>query len=123
MTGLLNDLATATPIRLPLVATGPAAMRVAVVFIGMDAVPILSKRVRRDEPQNRVRKSANVSCLRREADENPAPRWNGVIRQAKRGMIPILSVMKVGTDKPQLCARESRTFVSGCRKHMRCSVL
>jgi hypothetical protein len=89
-------------------------MRVGVVFIGTDAVRILAKGVGRDKPQNRVTKSKGVCCLppagaghRREADEKPASGWYGAMQQAMRGMMPILSVMKVGRDRPQLCAKES----------------
>ena len=89
-------------------------MRIGVVFMGTDAVRILSKGVGRDRPQDRVKKATGVCRLRpasaghsREADETPVPRWSGAIRQAMRGMMPILSVMKIGRDRPQLCARES----------------
>jgi hypothetical protein len=89
-------------------------MRIGVVFIGTDAVRILSKGVGQDKPQNRVTKSTGVGRLppagvgrRREADENPAPGWYGAIRQTMCDMVPILSVMKVGRDRPQLCAGES----------------
>ena len=44
---------------------------------------------------------------RREADEIAGVRWYGAMQQTMRGMMPILSVMKVGRDRPQLCARES----------------
>ena len=112
-TGLLNDLVTLTAIRLSSLSAGPDAMRIGVVFTGTDAVRILAKSVGRDKPQNRVTKSTGVCCLppagvghRREADENPASGWCGAMQQAMRGMMPILSVMKVGRDRPQLCARE-----------------
>jgi hypothetical protein len=32
------------------------------------------------------------------------------MQQTMHGMMPILSVIKVGRDRPQLCARESRAF-------------
>jgi hypothetical protein len=56
MTGLLNDLATPTSIRLSSLSAGPDAMMVGVVFTGPTEaiVPILLKR---DKPQDRVRKS------------------------------------------------------------------
>jgi hypothetical protein len=114
VTGLLNDLVTLTALRLSSLSAGPDGMRISVVFTGTDTVWLLSKNVDRDEPQNRVRKSTGVGCLlpadvghRREADEKVASKWYGAMQQAMRGMMPILSVMKVGRDRPQLCARES----------------
>ena len=87
MTGLLNDLATLTAIRLSSLSAGPDAMRVGVVFTGTGTVRILSKDIGRDN--------------------NPALGRYGAMQQVMRGMMPILSVMKVGRDKPQHCARES----------------
>jgi hypothetical protein len=114
VTGLLNDLATLTRIRLSSLSAGPDAMRIGVVFTGTDAVRILAKSVGRDKPQNRVRRSTGVGCLppagvgqRGEADEKPASGWYGAMQQAMRGMMPILSVIKVGRDTPQLYAEES----------------
>ena len=101
MTGLLNDLAS--------LSAGPDAMRIGVMSKRTDA-----KGVGRDKPQNPVTQSTGVGCLppagvgrRRVADEKPESGWYGAMQQAMRGMMPILSVMKVGRDRPQLCARES----------------
>ena len=84
------------------------------MFTGTDAVRMLSKSIGRDKPQNRVTKSTGVGRLppvgvgrRREADENPASGWYGAMQQTMCDMMPILSVRKVGRDRPQLCARES----------------
>jgi hypothetical protein len=114
VTGLLNDLVTLTAIRLSSLSAGPDAMRIGVVFTGTDALRIRSKYVGRDKPQIRVTKSMGVGslppagvCRRRVADEKPESGWYGAMQQAMRGMMPILSVMKVGRDRPQLCARES----------------
>ena len=114
-TGLLKDLVTLTAIRLWSLSAGPDAMRIGVVFIGTCTVRVLSQGVGRDKPQNRATKSTGVCCLppagvghRRDADEKPASGWYGAMQQAMRGMMPILSVIKVGRDRPQLCARESR---------------
>jgi hypothetical protein len=122
MTGLLNDLATLTAIRLSSLSVGADAMRIGVVFTGTDAVRILSNGVARDRPQNRVTKSTGVGRLppagvgrRREAEENPAQGWYGAMQQTTCDMVPILSVMKVGRDRPQLCARESRGSSRQCR--------
>jgi hypothetical protein len=83
------------------------------VFTGTDDVRILSKGGGRDRPQNWVTKSTGVRCLppagvgqRGEADEKPASGWYGAMQQAMRGMMPILSVIKIGRDRPQLCATE-----------------
>jgi len=80
-TGLLNDLATLTAIRLSSLSAGLYATQIGVVFIGTDAVRILSKGVGRGKPQNRVTKSKGVGCLPpaavghgREAAK-PAPGW------------------------------------------------
>ena len=81
-------------------------MRIGDVFTGTDAVRILSKGGARDKPQNRVTKSTGVG-RRREADENPASGWYGAMQRTMCDMMPILSGMKVGRDRPQLCARES----------------
>jgi hypothetical protein len=129
-TGLLNDLVTLTAIRLSSLSAGPDAMRIGVVFTGTDAVRILAKSTGRDKPQNRVMKSTGIGRRppagagdAREADKNPASGWYGAMQQTMRDMMPILSVMKIGRDRPQLCARESRGFNSKCRKHMSCPVL
>ena len=80
--GLLNDLVTLTAIGLSSLSAGPDAMRIGVVFIGTDAVWILSKGIGRDKPQNRVKRSTGACCLppagvghRREADKNRASGW------------------------------------------------
>jgi hypothetical protein len=44
------------------------------------------------------------------------------MQQTMRGMMPILSLMKVGRDRPQLCARESSHLFIVRRKHTSCSV-
>jgi hypothetical protein len=110
-------LVTLTAIRLSSLSAAPDATRIGAVFIGTDAVRILSKGVGRDKSQNRVTRSTGGGRLppagvgrRREADEKPASGWYGAMQQAMRGMMPILSVTKVGRDRPQLCARESRAF-------------
>lgn len=115
VTGLLDSVAALTRVRLPRVADGPDAMRIAVVVAGVDAVPILPKTIGRDRPQYWVRKSAGFCCrgvwraLTRAA---PAARCR-TMRRGMRAMMPILSLMKVSRDRPQLCARESRAFEPG----------
>lgn len=98
MTGLLSELATLTAIRLSSLSAGPDAMRIGVVFIGTNAVRLLSKSIGWDKPQNRVTKSTGACCLPpaagghgREADKNPASGWYGAMQRAMRGMMPILS--------------------------------
>ena len=114
VTGLLNDLVTLTALRLSSLSAGPDAMRIGVVFTGADAVRILAKGVGRDRPQNRATKSTGIGRRppagagdAREADKNPASGWYGAMQQTMRDMMPILSVMKIGSDRPQHCARES----------------
>ena len=104
-------------------------MRIGVVFIGTDAVRILSKGVGQDRPQYRVTTSTGVGRLspagvgqRREADEIAGVRWYGAMQQTMRGMMPILSLIKVGRDRPQLCARESSHLFIVRRKHTSCPV-
>jgi hypothetical protein len=98
-TGLLNDLVTLTALRLSSLAADPDATRIGVVFTGTNVVRVLSKGVGRLPPAGVGR--------RREADEKPASGWYGAMQQTMRGIMPILSVRKVGRDRPQLCARES----------------
>jgi hypothetical protein len=43
VTGLLNDVVTLTAIRLSSLSAGPDVMQIGVVFVGTDAVRILSK--------------------------------------------------------------------------------
>jgi len=128
---LLDGLATLTRFRLLRIASGPDAMGSGVVFTGTDTPPILSKSIGRYGPQNRVGKSMRVCCRDGRALALPARKetcasWlagREVVQQGMRGMVPILSVMKVGRDRPQLCARESRHKSGHCRKHMSCPVL
>ena len=75
MTGLLNDLAPLTALRLSSLSAGPDPMRIGVVFIGADAARILSKGIGR----HKLTKSTGVCSLppagvghRREVDEKPA---------------------------------------------------
>ena len=83
-------------------------------------MPILLKSVGGDKPQYRVRKSTRFCC--RDAglvlamqtgdaaasmdDDMNQPRW-----------------LKVGRDRPQLCALESSLLFIGCRKHIELSGL
>jgi hypothetical protein len=71
VTGLLNDLVTLTALRLSNFSAGPDAMRIGVVFTGTNAARVLSKGVGRLP-------LAGVDH-RREADENPASGWSGVM--------------------------------------------
>jgi hypothetical protein len=85
-------LVTLTAIRLSTLSAGPDATRVGAVFTGTNAVQVLSKGLGRLPPAGVGR--------RREADEKPASGWYGAMQQAMRDMMPILSFMKVGRDRP-----------------------
>ena len=113
-TGLLNDLVTLTLIWLSSFSAGRDAMRIGVMFIGTCTVRILAKSIGPGKPQNRATKSTGIGRRppagagdAREADKNPASGWYGAMQQTMRDMMPILSVMKIGSDRPQHCARES----------------
>jgi hypothetical protein len=100
VTGLLDGLAILTRIRLPRVANGPDAMRIAVVSTGMDTVPILLTSIGWDRPQFPVRKSTGFRPRRlRRALAMPASDQTRASLSARRGamqvemraMMPILS--------------------------------
>ena len=94
---------------------GWANHRIGVVFTGTATMPILPKSIGRHRPQNRLEKSMRVCCRPGPALTLPARKDTGTsrlagreaIQQVMRGMVPILSMVKVGRDRPQLCARES----------------
>jgi hypothetical protein len=86
-------------------------MRIGDVLTGMGTVLILSKRIGRHRPQNRIAKSSLPLPARKETGASRLARHE-VVHQGMRGIVPILSVMKVGRDRPQLCARESSGQVS-----------
>ena len=111
----MDGLPTLTRIKLSSLSADPDAMRIGVVFTGTANVLLLSKSIGRHRPQNRVGESMRVWCRLGSSLALPARKETGASRlarregmqQAMRGMVPILSMMKVGRDRPQLCARES----------------
>jgi hypothetical protein len=111
----MDGLPTLIRSRLSGVASGLDAPRIGVFFTGTATVLILSKSIGRHRPQNRVGKSMRVGCRPGRSPALPARKETGASRRAAReaeqqgmrGMVPILSVIKVGRDRPQLCARES----------------
>ena len=103
MTGLLDGLATLTPVRLSGLSAGPDAMGISVVFPGGDTESILSKSIGTQTPQNLVRKSTGFRdrCFRRVLTVAPdictghTPSAScGVMKPGMPFMVPILSSIR-----------------------------